>query len=343
MPFDFELLFTGLCLFTFQGDPKQPEAVDVLLAKTGNGHGPGTGNGHTARTGNGGGAGPHAGAEESPHRHGADGEGNPPQAGHRHGGVAHVPVLTYTFSDLTVRSQKPCDMLLDPDGELIARRRLESEEGMLELEVVPPGGFAGALTTVWRPASEPRRQVPRTEEDEAWLDWALRLNRILPDLPAGNGNGNSLAAFDQRAVSARIRLTRGSLRSLRVARGLNRDYLLWHFADEKGVFDRRESQAIAEAIVLRLEGLTAPVQIRGLGELLELAPPVGSKRTLVKASITNFPSTPVNEGDRLEHLTKGYLDLVAAQMAQPNTHLRFVTNADHLDTQGNPLCPPGTH
>jgi hypothetical protein len=338
--FDFELLFTGLCVFTFQGDAKQPQAARVLLLSSGP-----SGHGRTAAAGDASGGRPRNGAghahgsgEHASGRGNAGGNGQGGQGGQSGQVVEHAPTLTYAAADLTVRSDKTGQRaFVGPDGALVAWRDLKD---MMNMELVPPGGFVGPLTTTWRPDGV-RRQVPRGPEEEVWLDWTLRTQRLLPDLPPGNGQ--PLEALVPKAVTARVELRHGTLRASHVARGLNGGYLLWNFEDEASrTFDRRESQAIAGAIVLRLEGLQAPVQIRGLGGFLELAPPVGSTRRLVQASITNFPAVPPEkEGDRLVHLTHSYAALLPSG-ARP-IRKRFVTGFDHLDTPGNPLCPSAMH
>lgn len=310
MPFDFELLFTGLCLFTFEGEPRHPDAVNVLLIKTPrNGQNGGNGgNGHL-----------HAG------------NGHP--ADHK-----HIPMLTYALRDLTVRSGKVHTIAPGPDSEPIGRRNLEGET---DLQLVAPG--RGRLSPVWRPAALSKVTVPRTPADEAWLDWALRLKRLLPDV--ANPNGSSFAGLDGNVVSARIRLAQGTLMCTRVARGLNGRYLLWRFEDSAGAFDPCESQALAGSIVLRLEGLEAPVQIRGFDQPVEFAPPGpadGSReRKLVQVSITSFPEKEVRETDRLAHVTEQYLALVPNAVFPGSA--RFPTSTDQLDTPSSTLCPPGTH
>jgi hypothetical protein len=336
--FDFELLFTGLCVFTFQGDAKQPQAARVLLL----GSGPsGNGHGHSADGGGDAGGGrPRNGARHA-HGGGEHASGNGSAGGNGQGGqlVEHTPMLTYAAADLTVRSDKAGQRaFVGPDGGLVAWRDLA---GRMEVELVPPGGFAGPLTTVWRPAGV-GRQVPRGPEEEVWLDWALRTRRLLPDLPPGNGE--PLEALVPGAVTARVELRHGTLCAGHVARGLNGAYLLWNFEDEAArTFDRRESQALAGALVLRLQGLRGPVQLRGLGGLVELAPPVGSARRLVQASITNFPAVPpAKERERLVHVTHSYAALLPPGPARP-IRRRIVTGSDHLDTPGNPLCPSALH
>ncbi len=309
MPFDFELLFTGLCLFTFVPDRQDPEEVNVLLVNTNHLHG------DAARGGNGSG-----------------------HNGHHH--VAHEPVLTYALNVLTDRSEKVHQVFPGPDGEPIGRRRLDLPQRIPKLALVPPEGAAEKPTVIWRPAADAGVQVPRNPDDERWLDWALRLARLFPTVPAPNGNAFAGLDRDLVSTSTRVRLTTGTLQAARVARGLNGGYVLWHFVDSDNNFDRRESQALAGSIVLRLEGLTAPVQIAGFGGLVEFAPPRGAGGGLVQVSITNFPPEEVDERDRLDHVTQEYSNLVPGV---DHAAMRFPTNADHLDTPSSTLCPPGTH
>ncbi len=314
MPFTFELSFTGLCLFTFEGNPVEPELptlANVLLLdarKNGNGAAPDT----------------------AVHVHGqANGRGKS-----KH--IDHLPLLTYALRDLTNRSPKRGQTIFPgPAGEPIARRELG---GLMNLKVVPPG--APALRAVWRPAERPLEQVPRGPEEEPWLDWSLGIRKLLPELAATPTSG-APAGLQRARITAQVQLTGGTLQSSRVVRGLNGGYLLWHFVGPDGDFDPRESQAIADIIVLRLEGLTKPVRIDGFNEgPVEFAPPAGTTQDLVRVSITNLPPEEIDdEGEQLVHVADHYSQLVSERFRE---RLRRPTNSDHLDTPSSTACPPTT-
>jgi hypothetical protein len=338
MPFDFELSFTGLCAFTFSPDRLHPNEVNVLLVEPRNGHGRNgqRRNGHRRN----GGAHTHAMPEVSdamPH-------GDHDHAGCQNGGTdhhpRHFPLLTYRLQDLTSRSNREHRLFPGPDGQLVAWRRLKGKK--LRLHAPQANGGTHPLTAVWR-STEPFVQnlprIPRSAAEEEFLDWGLTLSML--DCGLVPDTHNRFGGLQDDQAVATITLTAGRLGCAQVVRGFNGEYTIFDLKESTGQFDAAMSQAIAETIVLRLEGLEAPVKISGFGgpvDFVEFAPtgpqgPPGQK-TSIQASITNLPDREIVMSPK--HVS-AYLDLVS----RPSTvGLKVPKVSGFLDTPGSALCPP---
>jgi len=327
MPFDFELAFTGLCVFTLKGEKEQPAEVDVLLVKTTEPEGHTGHSGHTGRGGN------------VPGNGNGSGAGNGHEAGHR-----HLPRLTYQAKDLTARSTTSRVHTLVPgiNGLQMGQRDLENK-GKIEVQALD--GPAG-ITAAWGPPEIPEIvKAPTTPAEEVWLNWVPSLHTVAPDVPAPDGPVPFLN-LQQAQVTAWVRLTQGRVEAAEVARGINGQYLIWDFTSQVGgAVNRNTSQALAGRIVLRLENLEKPVQIRlqgddGLAELADLRPLADrQERYVVRASITNLPDMEVPPSQRLVHFAQ-YYDLVANF---PSSGIRIPETSDRLDTTSSTFCPPGGH
>lgn len=342
MPFDFELSFTGLCAFTFKPDKRTPREINALLVRTlpkGNGNGNGDSTQPASQGTHGHSAGHHShvhATDKQAHPHPANGNGD--QNGHQH---PHLPLLTYWVRDLTPRSDRKHQIIPGPDGQPIGQRGLDDKR----LEIVPSGDFKGGLQATWRPPDpfdQPRHRIPRSPSEEAWLDWILSLSMmdhtVRPEV-------SRFAGLQEEEATTFVKMTAGTLEASHVVRGLNGMYTIWDLR-EGGTrdFDPSQSQALAGMIVLRLQGLEAPVQIKGFGGLVEFAPPGPlqdrRERVVIHASITNLPNQelPMAEMDRPMHLGQ-YLQLARFR----NGALRLPEASDLLDTPSSGLCPPITH
>jgi hypothetical protein len=328
MPFDFELTFTGLCVLTLKGDREKPDEVDVLLVRTTE---PQEHTGHSGRTGTGG----------NGHGNGnGQGPGNGHDAGHR-----HLPRLTYRAKDLTARSTTSRAHRLVPgiDGLQLGQRDLE-DKGMIEVKALDrPSG----MSTAWGPSIIPEiLKAPRTPTEEVWLNWVPSFHIVAPAAPKPKGDLPFLN-LEKTQVTAWAKLTQGNVEAAEVARGrINGDYLIWDFTPQVGgEVDRKTSQALAGRIVLRMENLEKPVQIRlpgddGLVELDDLRPISDrQEQYLVSASITNLPDLEIPPSERLEHFAQ-YFSLFDDF---PPSGIRIPEASDRLDTTSSTFCPPGGH
>lgn len=312
MPFDFELCFKGLCFFTFQGENRRsPREVNVLLIK----------------------GMPQNGQDNGQH---ADKHTDNDHT------RAHVPLLTYRLRDLTpLSSRNGQEILPGPDGEGIGRRRLDGGDGVRDIEIVAPNGTHG-LTATWRPEDVPATVLrPRTEADEAWLDWVPNLHQVAPGFPAPDQNAR-FSGLNRNAIAARIRITAGTLEAAEVARGFNGKYMVWDFRQAgTRVFNPARSQALADRIVLRLTNLDSPVRIVGLDEELAFAPPGLDSRgwARVQASITNMPGQEDSSSQSLAHFGNYYGLIPRTGSPLP----QFIPHPSGLLDTTSTLCPPGTH
>lgn len=318
MAFDFELSVSGLCLLTFKGDKRKPAEVNVLLVKTAPPEGrgdPSGGNGH----------------------HHDNGNGNGHADGHR-----HFPLLTYSAGDLTARSSQNHKLVPASNGQLSGQRDLEGKGG-IELAAL---GVNPGIDAVWHPdAIFPN--APGSRAEERYLNWIPALRRVDPDVPAPLAEV-PFAGLLKPQVTAWIKITQGRLEAREVARGTSGQYLIWNFGTESGEFDSSVSQALAGKIILRIENLERPVQIRGLdepGSFVELAAPPNQPdwtgHPLVQASITNLPDQEVFPSPkRLVHFAQ-YFDLVPGGLSP--AVIRLPESASSLDTTVGTFCPPGSH
>jgi hypothetical protein len=332
MPFDFELSFTGLCLFVLEGDKRKPDKLTTLMVSS-NGHNHGASN----KPANGDGSESHAHTMAGASRGDNDLKPNG-SGGHTHGPspqdtgsklhTPHIPLLTYSVRNLTVRSLRPPKLIPGPDSLPI---------GVHELTGPATVGLAqgrGSLEGTWRPEElETLPAEPPTEADEAWLDWLLNI-RVVTGV-------RSLLGLEH--IPVRIDLQHGTLEASHVVRGQTGKYLIWDFKDDNGFSDSKESRALASLSVLRMKNLETPVRIHLPEGFVELAPAradsrEGRDQNVVRASITNLPNHEINESERPEHL-KMYFSLLAMQ---PRA-FRLPQVQDILDTPNSLLCPPGTH
>jgi hypothetical protein len=251
----------------------------------------------------------------------------------------HFPVLTYWLKDLTQRSNTDHRIVAAPNGQAIARRKLE---GRNDLRLEPPLG-SPMLSTARRPnhSAFPPHPVPRSRAEETWLDWTLSFALL------DNSNVGIQAAalgLTPRQAAATITLEHGRLEAGEVVRGPNGKYVEWEFRERgNGGAGARTTQALAAMIILRLRDLEAPVRILGLEGLVEFAPsrPLWSEdRPVVQVSITNLPEREMN-GIQPSHLSRVF-DLVPRQPG-PIPAIRFPEAAELIDTPGSTLCPPVTN
>jgi len=335
MPFDFELSISGLCLLTFKGDKRKPDEVGILLVKTsgedmpGMDGMPGMHSMPGMREGNGSSGG-------NGHDDG-DGHDDSHEDGHR-----HFPRLTYFASDLTDRSSKDHILVPAANGQQFGQRDLEGKGGLelVALEVAP------GIEAVWHPDPNPSN-APTQVSEERYLNWIPALRNVDPAVPAPDGDP-PFAGLVGAEVTAYLKITQGRLEASQVARGISGQVLLWDFKTEAGQFDHNKAQALAGRVVLRLENLVKPVQLRGLdgnGRFVEFAAvtpsPNRTGRPLVQVSITNLPDKEVFPSPtRLTHFGK-FFALVKGFQVGNQTHLPEAAN--QLDTTVGSFCPPGSH
>ncbi|HWN44110.1 MAG TPA: hypothetical protein VNW71_17940, partial [Thermoanaerobaculia bacterium] len=222
---------------------------------------------------------------------------SPEESGAADRGRRHFPLFTFSPENLTEDS--PIDaynLVPGPDGRQIGQMSLQ---GDFTIEMAPDETQGPRdLTAVWRPpANGPLPQRPATAAEEEWLNWVPGLQSVNPSIPLPN-DALPLAGLNGNQAAASLIFNRGVLTAGRLARAQNGSIAVYEFK-LPGNAPVLGSQAIAGALILRLEGLTRPVFIHGhpsgpLG-LINLADRV------VRASFTNLPDVEVGEQTRLVH------------------------------------------
>lgn len=307
MPYDFELVFTGLFVLTFRGKDKQhPDEVEVGLVQS------------------------------AGHPHGHD---------HGRGGALteHRPLLSYLQETISEASEHKDQVLPAPNGRLIAFRELAGER----ITISPPPEGPSRIVASWRPAAAPGEAAPRVpgdESEEIYLDWVPTLREVVPDAPAPT-NG-PLSGLSATHVTGRIRLLGGDLFAAEVVRDLDNEYVLWSFEAGGGPAGGMEPHAIADMIVLRMEGLEGPVDILGhsAGRLAlrpSRRPGRGDRGDVVRASVTNLPPVDAELSETLDHF-ESLLDFASA--VEPNPTIMIPKAEDGLlDCSSSTICPGVTH
>jgi hypothetical protein len=257
----------------------------------------------------------------------------------------HFPLLTYRLQDLTPRSNREHRLFPGPDGQALARRPLDGRR-KFKLQAPQVDNRSIPLTALWRtpePFVQHLPRIPRSPAEEVYLDWGLPLSLLESSLRLDDQN--RFGGLENNRAIATITLTAGRLGCAQVVRGFNGEYTIFDLRNETGQFDAAISQAIAETVVLRLEGLEAPVRISGFDkapvDFVEFAP-AGSQaspgpRTLIQASITNLPDSEAVMSPR--HVSS-YLALASRPRSGD---LRVPAVSGLVDTPGSALCPPTVH
>jgi len=254
-----------------------------------------------------------------------------PQHGHHHGAGGsppHRPLLSYMTETLADASAHKDQVFPAPNGHLVAVRDLTRQK----IRIVPPTGGPTKLKAIWRPSSAGTPpQVPDQfdEAEEMYLDWLPSFQKLAPNAP-------SSFHLPRKHVAGTVRFSAGKLFAAEVARKINGKYVLWDFK-QKGKFDPRASQAIADLIILRMENLKRPVKIEGhsVGDLFlspSLRPGRGQQPGLVQASVTNLPTVDSALSDTLHHFS--FLDRILPSPFQ-------VPEARNglLDCSSSTICP----
>jgi hypothetical protein len=301
MPYAFELTFTGLAVLTlFGADKSRPREAHFLLL----GGDPGDGHG---------GHGGHA----------------------QH--VTHLPLLSFS----TERRKRPAagskarfKLLPGPDGRQLGIASLAGAVSVsLDEEEKRP---ATGLSALWRPSTVAAAQQPTSTDEERWLDWVPLLKKVNPGIKDAT-DSPPFAGLKASGVVARVALTEGSLRAANFVRRSNGGHAIFDFKPP-GAGPSSGRQALAVAVVLRLEGLTMPVWIEApsLGRLgLD-----GVDGETVRASITSLPDEDSGAGSRLVHFEQFYdvteFDTRPTQLSAPESN-------DLLDTTSSLDCPCAIH
>jgi hypothetical protein len=193
------------------------------------------------------------------------------------------------------------------------------------------------LTAVWRPATnEPMPEQPANADEEPWLNWVPSLQRVNPDVSPPDDN-LPLAGLRANQGAASLTFNRGVLEAGRLARTQNNLIAVYEFK-LPGNSPVLASQAIAGALILRLEGLTRPVLIHG-----HPSGPLGlinRADRVVRASFTNLPDVEVGEQRRLVHFSHLFNLTNLAGIAANQTPLPEGMGIP--DTSFGTICPGAT-
>ena len=324
--YTFELTFTGLCIFTFEGDKRKPKSVNALLVNA-----TGAGNGHPGGHG-GGNGGVHVHSEED----------------------AHLPRLTFDTRNLAGFFPEPHHQLLPgvagtPLGTMDLSKWFVTV--FPEVKPLPP------LEAEWRPEGTKLPPEPAQPEDEKWLDWTMALQRMNQETPDPSAE-MPLAGLRKEKMIAAVRIPCGHLAARRFMRLQDSwKYVRWDFRppgpqgeDSDGGF------AMAENVVLSIRDVPTnrPVRITNDDEKfkLELKParrPDGSFEDVVRASVTNLPTkaVPTQElPEYLHHFEYFYQAVDFGQVAPAPfrfPHPNVPVAAMEAVTRENSYCPPTSH
>lgn len=308
MSYTFELTFTGLCIFTFKGDKKKPEEVNVLLVKTQN--------------------------------HGEHGHHQTPDD-------IHLPYLAYSRHDLTFNQVPgPHTLLPHADGSQTVLHSVMSEAieifppdpttplepAWMESGMLPqrPANSTQARWLDWVPALKKINcptPAPAPQAPYAGLEPLSVVSRVRIR------HGSIYAA--------------GFLLELDSTEK-KYDYAIWDFVFPTGDASPPPDpfpQALAGSVVVSMEGTPheRAVQIKSSRLNLSFHPPRklgGGFEDKVKVSITNLPAQEGPPQDFLLHFAHLY-DPVVWPDGRPR--LRVPKKRPGVITSGNSFCPPGTY
>lgn len=321
--YTFELTFTGLCIFTFDGDKRSPRSVNALLvdatdAGNGNGHG-------------------------GVHLHSEDDE--------------HVPRLTFDTRNLQGFFPKPPHTLLpgvggSPLGTIDLSKRF--------VAVVPQVNPLPPLKAEWRPEGTQLPPEPAQPHDEKWLDWTMALQRMNKATPDPSTQMPHAGLRKDRLIGA-VHIPCGNLESRRFMRHWNQSswrYVRWSFRPPGD--DQNHSSAgtfaMAENVVLSVPDIPTnqPVRIAdndGSFELIlnPVRRPDGSFEDLVSASVTNLPSKAVPTDQLPAHLHHFEYFYQAVDFANAPPAALCLPHPEPPATQIQPVtrdnsfCPPTSY
>jgi hypothetical protein len=135
----------------------------------------------------------------------------------------------------------------------------------------------------------------------------------------------------------RVKLPFGDLRAGDIVRDKNGTIVSWDFKPLNGV--SIGSQAIANSVVLRVQGLTQPIWFNILNKRLGLeSQPAGTE---VIASLTHLPGVEPTASDRLTHFAM-YYDL-AEWTSNPPADLNLPEWVNLPNTSYGTICPNGSY
>ena len=250
--------------------------------------------------------------------------------------VAHFPLLTFGTARANrpaAGSSLPFKLVPAPDG---------SQLGMAELR----GAFtlttdeeetrqASGLSATWRPDDTPERERPQNAAEETWLNWVPSLARVNPSIKPAISNAPYAGLKAANAI-ATLSFDQGQLAARGVYRRRNGNIAVFEYKTPAGVSIHK--QALAGAMVLRIEGLTEPVWFTGPAGELGLD---GDDGEVVRVSVTNLPAVDPGPNDQLVHFAR-YYDLTEFSSARPPT-LNLPELDDSGDTSSSVECPVGRH
>lgn len=254
--------------------------------------------------------------------------------------MQHVPILSFNPRQLAAGSSAPFTIVPTPDGRHIGLLDLKSQ---MNLRLDPSGT---GLTAIWRPTLPgPEPEAPPTDADQEWLNWSPALTSGHDNVPVPDESKLPFANLNAGKITAHLRLTRGTIKAGRVARRVSdNSFALWDFKRPDNTVKVRK--AIAEVVILTLDGLNVPVWFQGYswGFFGLVARP---SDTVVQASVTNLPAVEVPSGahptPKLDHFAHFYdlfdpPPLPPAGLALPETGSDVIT-----DTTSSVICPNATY
>lgn len=317
--YTFELTFTGLCIFTFGGDKRNPSEVNALLVDA-TAHGAGNGDGHA----------------------------------HDDRQDAHFPRLTFDTRNLQGFPKPAHELEPGSDGSHLGTIDLRARNISVRphMEQLPP------LQAVWRPDNVPTLPPePPSPRAEAWLDWAMSLQRINSATPDPSLSMPFAGLLEEKFVG-QVHLPCGRMEARRFLRKWNPDenqwrYVRWEFKEPSNGSHSSGAYAMAETVVLEIPGVPVneETRIEGNNFDVRLVPARRADGTFedrVTASITNLPKTAVPT-----HLLPPYLhhfsffyDTVDFGASHPSLRFPYPPSPEGAFatiTRDNSYCPPTSH
>lgn len=312
MTYDFELMFGGLCLFTFEAtnDPQKPAKAKVLLANA---------------------TSPKSVFDSLPLG----------QAPH-----LHIPRLTVSAKNLkesgTGRDRLPDKSFAGPDGEDYAVFDVDLEE----LKLLAPGA-----PNLYRPLGRRAGAYKYPSQSGAnprWFDWICGIDGSSISDPriSGLNNASKQPPVKSGPHIASLEFTVGELRTFDVSRAKGETVSVnFEAVDEEGEPPTQPGHCIADRICLHILDRTDEqvVQFKSSAGLITVGPESSNQRSTVKAALTNLHED-YHVPDRRVYDFLWYYEMFDWNVSPPRVEKRLIPVVAESEyfTPSSGLCPPAS-
>jgi hypothetical protein len=255
------------------------------------------------------------------------------------GGHQHLPYISFPRANLAANSTASYSVVPGPDGKPIGLVSLADSSLVpvtLEYDTAESPKPLG-VKALWWPSGTPNTKTqPSTPAEEQWLNWVPSLQKVNPGIKDPKEEA-PYAGLDDSLVAVRVKLPFGNLRAGDIARKRDGSIILWDFKPTSGSSSIPQ-QAIANTVVLSIQGLTKPIWFDVLGKRLGLeSQPAGTEFT---ASLTHLPGVEPTASRRLMHFEMFY-DLTPWNTRPADINLPERPTLP--DTSYGTICPNGIY